>query len=277
MGVVGDRLDPELDHDDAPNAAHDLGSAGQVDAAALDQRPVDLANARAEVEQLVEVAAAVLLLAFNEEADLARQGADGGEVGLDAPDARHQLALVVGGAPSVEAPIANRRLVRRRRPELVRHGRLDVVVLNGVEGPGAFANLADDERRHAVLLRQADDIDGGPERPETVLDPPGGAREALRLSRLGWEAAELGQLVRPPGHALVDVPIESRVIAHVCLLSIAATIAEPAATVSPRAARGATRAGSGTLLRSRTAVDLAPGGGASSDAALRRSRDRRRP
>ena len=63
----------QLDDDDAAHATDDLGPARHVDAAALDQGAVGPAEPGPLVEQGVEVLAAVLLLALDQEPDPARQ------------------------------------------------------------------------------------------------------------------------------------------------------------------------------------------------------------
>ena len=180
VGVVRDRPADQLEDDDPTDATDDLRPAAGVDAAALDERAVDLADPGTLVEQGVEVLAAVLLLALDQEADPAGERPDRRQVGLDRPDPGHEFALVVGRATGVEATVADRRLVGRGRPQVERDGRLDVVVLDGVERPGSVTDLAHDERRHLGPVRQRDDIDARPEPAQPVGDPVGGAAQASR-------------------------------------------------------------------------------------------------
>ncbi len=141
--------------------------------------------------------AAVLLLALDQEADPAGERADRREVGLDRPDPGQELALVVGRAPGVEATVAHGRLVRRRRPQLERDRRLDVVVLDRVQRPGSRADLADHQRRDVGPIGQLDHVDRRAQPSQPRGDPGGRVAEPLPIALLRAEPAELDELLGP--------------------------------------------------------------------------------
>ena len=79
-------------------------------------------------DEVVEVDAADLLLALDEELDVERQAAVLLQMGLDRLDVHEHLALVVGGAARVDLAVADGRLERRAGPEVHGIDRLHVVV-----------------------------------------------------------------------------------------------------------------------------------------------------
>ena len=68
------------------------------------------------------------LFAFDDQLDVDRQLAGLLEVRLDRLEVHEHLALVVGGAARVDLAVADRRLERRRFPQIERIDRLHVVV-----------------------------------------------------------------------------------------------------------------------------------------------------
>ena len=90
----------------------------------------------------VERVAPGLLLALDQVADAARQRADRLEPGLDGPDPRQELALVVGRTAGPHAAVADRGLVGRRRPQLEGTRGLHVVVLDRGHRPRPVTDLA---------------------------------------------------------------------------------------------------------------------------------------
>jgi hypothetical protein len=210
VGVVGDRPADELEGDHAANAAVDHGSAAGIDLPALAEHAVGLEHARSRGEEPPEAVSPTLLLALDQEADTARQRADRRLVCLDAPDPGEQLALVVAGAPGVQAAVADLGFVRRRGPQLERLGGLDVVVLEQDQRPrGGITELADDERRCAFHLH---DVDGGTEALEPLRDPGAALAQRLRIGGLRGDAAEVDELLRPAIEVLGDVPVQGRVV-----------------------------------------------------------------
>ena len=126
------------------------------------------------------MAAAVFLLPLHEEADTTGKAAEGRQVRLDAPHARHQLALVVGDAARVKPSVADLRLIRRGRPQLVRHRRLHVVVLDGVERHWPVPDLPDHQWRDVRIARELDRINPGPQPIEALGYPFGGSAEGRK-------------------------------------------------------------------------------------------------
>src|SRR5690606_23618652 len=77
------------------------------------------------------------------------------QVRLDAAYVKEELTLVVDGAARVHAPVAHVRLERRRRPQVERLRRLDVVVAvdeNGRRALTGTAPLADHRGMSARIL-----------------------------------------------------------------------------------------------------------------------------
>ena len=214
MRVIGERPADQLDDDDAAHPADDLRLPRLVDAAALHEGAVGAAQARPLVEQGIEVPAAVFLFALHEEADPAGQGTDRGQVRLDGPDPRQQLALVVTGAPGEEAAVADSWLVRRGRPQLERHGRLHVVMLDRVEGPRPGPDLAHHEGWDLGLLGQRDDIHGRADAFKAGGDPRRGRAQPRQVALLGAEATELEQLAGPRRQLRLDVAVQGGVSVH---------------------------------------------------------------
>ncbi len=79
-------------------------------------------------DEEVEVRAARLLLALEDDLHVDRQTAGLSKVRLDGLEVNEELALVVGGAAREQLLVADGRLERWRRPLVERIDRLDVVV-----------------------------------------------------------------------------------------------------------------------------------------------------
>jgi hypothetical protein len=130
MRVRRERPHIEADTQRSLEAERDLRPAvGQPRRAALPQRTVGLQQHGVPADDLVEVRAADLLLAFDDPADADRERA-----GVIAQRADHrqpdrELAFVVGRATRKHLAVAQRRLERGRVPQLERVDRLDVVVV----------------------------------------------------------------------------------------------------------------------------------------------------
>ena len=199
VGIVRERADEHLDHDHALAATHDLRPAFEIEAAALDQRGVGHAEVWSQVEQRIEGAAADLLLTLDEEPDPAGQRAERLEPGLDRPDPRQQLALVVGRSTRPHAPVPYRRLVGRTGPQLQGRRWLDVVVLDSGHGSGAFSDLADNQGRDAVQLEH---VDSRAQTSQAGGRPVRGRAQMLSIPALRGDAQEVDQLVGPGTEAV---------------------------------------------------------------------------
>ena len=79
-------------------------------------------------DEVVEVLAADFLFALEDELHVHRQPAVLLEMRLDRLEVHEHLALVVGRAAGVDLAVADRRLERRRLPQVERIDRLHVVV-----------------------------------------------------------------------------------------------------------------------------------------------------
>ena len=79
-------------------------------------------------DEVVEMGAADFLFAFENDLHVHRQAAVLLHVRLDRLEVHEDLALVVGRAARVDLAVADRRLERRRHPEIQRIDRLHVVV-----------------------------------------------------------------------------------------------------------------------------------------------------
>jgi hypothetical protein len=145
-----------------------------------------------------------LLLALDEQRDPDRRAAveraQRGEVG-------HDARLVVGGAARVEATVALGGLERRRRPQLVAAGRLDVVV--GVEQHGRRGGRrgpAGQDGGRAVVGRQYRDVGrAGPARQ--LGDGLGAAVGVVGVRGVGPDAGDADEAFEVgacPGQLLLD-------------------------------------------------------------------------
>ena len=81
-----------------------------------------------DADEVVEMLAADFLLALDDELHVHRQASVLLQVRFDRLEVHEHLALVVGGAARVDLAVADRRLERRRLPEIQRIDRLHVVV-----------------------------------------------------------------------------------------------------------------------------------------------------
>jgi hypothetical protein len=88
--------------------------------------------------------------------------------GPDRRDVGHHTGFVVGGAPPVEAAVADGRLEGRRLPLVVTPGRLDVVVRVEQHGGAPVAGLAPGEDGRLPELRPS--VDGGAAHRDLVED-----------------------------------------------------------------------------------------------------------
>ena len=152
----------------------------------------------------VEMPAADLLLAFEQELDVDRQAPGRGEERLGDDDRNEHRTLVVGDTTAVEPPVAQRRGPRRAGPFLERIGWLHVVV--AVDQHGAMA-------RCAQPLAVDDRMAAG--RNRAHLERPGrrhlGGHPARRpvdvgaVRRVGADAGDRGELDQ-----LAEAPIVVR-------------------------------------------------------------------
>ncbi len=135
-------------------AAHVDLEIGQATQAVADRRHVAIEHRRVAddddvgleqvlvgLDEVVEVGAAHLFLAFEDDLDVHRQRAGLRQVRFDGLHVHEDLALVVDRAARVELAVAHRGFERRRRPELQRIDRLHVVV--AVEEDGGRASGAE--------------------------------------------------------------------------------------------------------------------------------------
>ena len=95
------------------------------------------------LDEVVEIGGADFLLALEDDADVDRQAAVLLQVRFDGLEVHEDLALVVGGAARVDLAVADRRLERRRLPQLDRIDRLHVVV------------AVEEDRRRALRASQS--------------------------------------------------------------------------------------------------------------------------
>ena len=149
-------------------------------------------------DERLEVRAADLLLALEDDADVDWQRPGLPEVCLERLDVHEQLPLVVGGAARVDPPVADRRLEGGGRPQLHGVGRLDVVVpVDEDRGPpGRTEPLAAHDRvplRRVNLGRRAAGL------AEPRLQPrsrPGDVVPPVGVRAHGGNPKELRQLVQ---------------------------------------------------------------------------------
>ena len=124
-------------------------------------------------DEVVEVDAADFLLAFEDELHVHRQPAVLLQVRLDRLEVHEHLALVVGGAARVDLAVADRRLERRRLPQLQRIDRLHVVV--AVEQDRRRAGRAEPVAVDDRVARRVDQPDVLQADPPHLVGAPLGA------------------------------------------------------------------------------------------------------
>ena len=107
-------------------------------------------------DEIVEVDAAHLFFAFEEELDVHRQAAVLFQMRLDGLEVHEHLALVVGRAARVELAVADGGLERRRLPQVERIHRLHVVV--PVEEDGRRARRAQPVAVDDRVARRVDEL-----------------------------------------------------------------------------------------------------------------------
>ncbi|MEJ7666445.1 MAG: hypothetical protein WKG07_46485 [Hymenobacter sp.] len=106
------------------------------------------------LDEVVEVGAADLLFALDQELHVDRQVAVLLQMRLNRLEVHEDLALVVGRAARVDLAVANRRLERRGRPQVKRIDRLHIVVAVEQDGRRARRSepLAIDDRMPRCFL-----------------------------------------------------------------------------------------------------------------------------
>ena len=118
-------------HLDGHDAAKRVGQGGEIflgNAVVGDDNVVALQRGLLGLDEGHQVFAADLLLAFEDEGDVAGKFRAGLEVGLYGLQVGEVLALVVAGTAGEEIAALDARLEGRRLPQLERLGRLHVVV-----------------------------------------------------------------------------------------------------------------------------------------------------
>ena len=194
--VAVQRPDGDLGVADPPERRVHRGDARRIKRRIADERRIGVGALGLDAEQVAQHLPAALLLALDDEVDVERRHAVGIARGLVGLEQAVDLALVVGGAAAVEAPLAHGGVERRRLPLLERIGRLDVIV------------PVDEQRglpRHPRALRPHDGMSfsldevhhGAAQAAELVHQPHGGAPAVGRMGRERTHARdrkELGQL-----------------------------------------------------------------------------------
>ena len=189
VGVARHGPDAEMAVEDAFAAERQLRPALAIDRAAFFESSVCLGEPRLKGQELREIRATRLLLAFDKEADLDRELAEDCAMSLDRLHTQEEMSLVVVDAARVYGTVALRRLVRRRFPEVEWNGRLDVVVLDADERSFAGAGLAGNERRGAVdpELACVSEARG----PKPIAAPAGSGVQRSLVGRFAGDRAEL--------------------------------------------------------------------------------------
>jgi hypothetical protein len=158
-------------------------------------RGVRLDQLRVLVQELEQHLTPRLLLALDQEPDVDGRLAPLGD-GLERLDDREELPLVVGRAARVEVAVTDRRLVRRRVPQLQRLGRLHVVVPVDHHG-GLPRHVRALGVHHRVRLTPEHPDVAAAERLEVIRDPVGGPPAlggVVRRRGYAGDAEQLGQL-----------------------------------------------------------------------------------
>jgi hypothetical protein len=147
------------------------------------------------LQQRLEVGAADLLLALDDELQVDRQRALALQQAPHRLDLVEHLALVVDGAPGARLALDDDRLERRRVPQLERVDRLHVVVA-----------VDEDRRRAGAGVQPVAVHGGGPGRLQDldVLEPGGGHQPGAELGR----AADVARVVGMSGDRGDAQPVE---------------------------------------------------------------------
>jgi hypothetical protein len=167
------------------------------------------------LDELGQVHAADLFLAFDEELDVAREFAIDGEKSVQRRQPAFQMAFVIAHSTGVHLAFANRRLEGRRVPQLEGLGRLDVVVIVEEQCPIAPASSLGKDGRRAT---------GGhdPHRKlaacEHVGHELGALGHASVMSGDAWLGTEPTQLIQGGLHLSLDRFVYTAEIGHPILL-----------------------------------------------------------
>ena len=203
MHVLLRPTDAQLEVRDPLEAEADRRPAGGVLVPGLPDAAIGAKSVAVLRDERGEMLRADLLLALVEDADAQRQLADRVAVRLDRLQPRHEVAFVVGDAPSEEHAVALGGLERGCLPF--------VVVVVHQERAVTAADLADDGRRSSVdaqrLRRDAGLLGAGEH-------SGGGLIDGRTLCRDRRQAHQRLQLVDVTRRVRADVPVERVERAH---------------------------------------------------------------
>ena len=140
------------------------------------------------LEERLQIGAADLLFAFNEENQVHRQIAVRGHRFLKAPQVAHELAFVVRGTTAVNAAIAEGGLKGRGLPFIQRLGRLHIVVR--IDHHGATAGLMDVARQNHRMARRFVNPGAESDGVELGHQPVGAGADIALVGRIGGNTGE---------------------------------------------------------------------------------------
>ena len=190
------RADGQAEHDHSAEAHRDGRRPGIGAARVKDDRRVR--TALVGPDPFGDHPTARLLLTLEEDPDVDGQLPGSGHRAGDVQQ-RQEVALVVRRPAAVDPPVADRRLERRRVPQLLRAGTLDVVVAVDQDRRrvgDARPKLAHGQR---VALAEADQLALPARGPDPVDGPHGGRLEVLRPAPAGRDrrdAQPVGQVLQ---------------------------------------------------------------------------------
>ncbi len=194
MDVAVGMATAQFERDDAARAELDRRCAAGVARAVGGDGEVSLQQVRIVAHEAGDMRAPDLLLALEQQDDVAGQFAVHLEMGFDRQDLGEVLALVVADAARIKPPVADCRLEGRRDPLLDRVGRLYVVV--SVEQHGRFARCLLPSRHHHRVALGGDEA-GFEADPREHLDKQGadlGDADVLgadaRMAQIGDQALQ---------------------------------------------------------------------------------------
>jgi hypothetical protein len=196
VGGLGAGADLDVGEDHAAGGERERGRVGVDHAAVEDDHAVGAAGVLAY--PLAHLVGAGLLGTLDQDADVHRELALGGQLARRVQQ-RKEVALVVGRAAGVEAAVADRRLERRRVPQLRVARVLDVVVPVDHHRRRVLlgrAQLAHDQRRAAG---GGDHLGGAAGAADALDGPRGGVHERLLVACAGRDRRD-----REPVDGLVE-------------------------------------------------------------------------
>ena len=213
-------VDGDLKGHDAAQTVAERGLVGRGHAGVRDDEGFALQFRAVLAQEFGQVRAADLLLALDDEGEVAGQGGAGLEIGFDGLEVGEVLAFVISAAAGEEVAAFHAGFEGRGLPEFERLGRLDIVVavhnVVGLAGAGGARGFGDDDGMAgggAHLGGEADAAAMGGE-------PFGAGEQVFFVGRLRGDAGEteifkqLREEAFPVGFKVIDNLVHDGILAE---------------------------------------------------------------